>query len=186
MVATSGDATTETTDVIDSFSSYTAPIRTQRRSRRWRAAGLTACLAAGTLSIGGAGAASAREATAHVANVLHGTATARLHLVYPEGSELVEEGPVTGALSGYARAAVHTGAIFKATFTIHTSAGSISGRGEARPNGSGRYQSFKGSFQATSGSGRYTHIRGRAELYGVIDRRSDSVTIQTTGGQLTY
>jgi hypothetical protein len=130
--------------------------------------------------------ASTRRATARAAHVLGGTATARLHLVYPEGSELIEEGPVTGALTGSARATLHTGAVFKASFTIRTSAGSISGHGEAQPGGSGRYQSFKGSFLASGGSGRYAHIRGRAGLYGVFDRRYDSVVIQTTGGELTY
>ena len=58
--------------------------------------------------------ASTRRATARAAHVLGGTATARLHLVYLEGSELIEEGPVTGALTGSARATLHTGAVFKA------------------------------------------------------------------------
>lgn len=156
------------------------------RTRRGRRRTLAAAVAAGALSIAAAASARTHASTALAASVLRGTTTARLHLVYPEGSELLEEGAVTGALSGSARAELHTGAVFKATFTIRTRAGSITGHGEAKPNGSGRYQSFRGSFLASGGSGRYTHVKGHAELYGVFDRRTDAVTIQTTGGQLTY
>jgi hypothetical protein len=120
------------------------------------------------------------------AHILQGTATAHLHLVKAEGSELIEEGSVSGALTGSAHAELHTGAVFTASFTMHTSAGSITGHGQASPHGSGRYQSFSGYFIATSGSGRYAHISGRSGLYGVFDRRTDSVLIQATGGKLTY
>ena len=130
-------------------------------------------------------AAPAAAQDAHAARTLDGNATAHLHLVKAEGSQLIEEGSVSGSLAGSARAALHTGALFTASFTIRTREGSITGRGQATPHGSGRYQSFAGSFTATSGSGRYTHIKGRAGLYGVFDRRTDSVEIQTTG-TLTY
>jgi hypothetical protein len=129
--------------------------------------------------------AAGRSAPAHVAGTLHGTANAHLHLVRAEGSELIEEGPVSGVLSGSASGEFHTGAIFTASFTIRTHDGTISGHGQATPHGTGRYQSFSGSFLATNGSGRYAHIRGRGGLYGVFDRRTDSVVIQTTG-TLTY
>jgi hypothetical protein len=117
---------------------------------------------------------------------LTGTATAQLHLVKANGARLIEEGPVTGALRGSARAELDLGAIFTAAFTIYTHTGSITGKGQANPHGAGRYESFSGSFQAIKGSGRYAHITGRAALYGVFDRRTDSVVIQTTGGKLTY
>jgi hypothetical protein len=139
---------------------------------------LTATMSAAVSSAAG------REA-ARAARLLNGAATARLHLVQAEGSELIEEGPVSGALAGSAHAELRTGAVFTASFTINTHGGSITGRGRATPHGSGRYQSFSGSFQATHGSGRYAHISGHAGLYGVFDRRTDSVVIQTTG-TLTY
>jgi hypothetical protein len=122
------------------------------------------------------------------AATLGGTATAHLHLVPPiEGSTLYEEGPVTGALSGTVKARLQTGAIFSGQFAIRTRNGTISGRGSANPHGSGRYQSFSGSFLATGGTDRYAHIHGHANLYGVIDRRTDAVTIQTVGnGKLIY
>ena len=122
---------------------------------------------------------------AHAARTLNGEATARLHLVKAEGSQLLEEGSVTGALAGSAHGTFHTGAIFIGAITIHTHGGSISGEGRAIPSGSGRYQSFRGSFKVTSGSGLYVHISGHSGLYGVLDRRHDSVVIQTTG-RLTY
>lgn len=122
------------------------------------------------------------------AATLSGTATAHLHLVPPiEGSTLYEEGPVTGALTGTVKARLQTGATFAGQFTIRTRSGTITGRGSGDPHGSGRYQSFSGSFLATGGTGRYARIHGHANLYGVIDRRTDAVTIQTVGnGKLTY
>jgi hypothetical protein len=146
-----------------------------------------ALTAVGAVLLIGASASGAttRHASAHAAGVLNGKATARLHLVQVEGSELDEEGPVTGVLTGTARGELHLGAIFKASFTIHTRSGSITGEGTAIPHGTGRYQSFAGSFTNLKGSGRYAHIRGRPRLSGVLDRRGDSVVIETTG-RLTF
>jgi hypothetical protein len=128
---------------------------------------------------------TAHRSIAHAARTLNITATAHLHLVKAEGSQLVEEGSVSGALAGSMRAELKTGSVFTGSFTTHLRGGSISGRGKANPHGSGRYQSFSGSFVVTSGSGRYTHVNGHAGLYGVFDRRSDSVIVQTTG-KLSY
>lgn len=137
------------------------------------------------LSTVGLSPAAAYRGNAHMARTLNGSVTAHLHLIRPNGSELIEEGPVSGALAGSASAEVHTGAVFRGIFTIHTGRGSIAGKGTATPHGAGRYQSFSGSFLVTGGSGRYAHISGRAGLYGVFDRRTDSVVIQTTG-RFTY
>jgi hypothetical protein len=138
------------------------------------------------LATAGMSTTSALAARAVAASVLKGIATAHLHLIEAEGATLIEEGKVTGALTGEARAELHAGGVFKARFTIKTRAGDIYGEGEAKPSGDGRYQSFKGTFRATHGSGRYAHIKGQAELYGVYDRQKESATIQTTGGKLTY
>lgn len=125
------------------------------------------------------------QTVAHAARSLNVTSTAHLHLVRAEGSQLLEEGPVSGAFVGLMRAELNTGAVFTGSFTTHTHEGSINGRGSATPHGSGRYQSFSGSFVVTGGSGRYAHVEGRGGLYGVFDRRSDSVVVQTTG-KLSY
>jgi hypothetical protein len=157
--------------------------------RRGRARGLAALAilaTAGVMPIStAASSAAGGQAAAHAARWLNGTATAHLHLVRAEGSRLFEEGPVSGALPGSMRAELDTSAIFTGSFTIRTHGGSIKGHGRATPHGSGRYESFGGSLVITGGSGRYAHVNGRANLYGVFDRRSDSVIVQTTG-KLAY
>jgi hypothetical protein len=142
---------------------------------------LLGVLAVTVLTLGGLPVTSARSSAARVAMSLNGTATAHLHLVKAEGSQLIEEGPVSGALSGSARGDFYTGAQFTGTVTLRTHTGSITGQGHATPHGSGRYQSFSGSFTLTGGTGRYSHARGHLALYGLLDRRTDSVTVQTVG-----
>jgi hypothetical protein len=117
--------------------------------------------------------------------LLNATTIAHLHLVKAEGSELFEEGAVSGTLPGSMQAELKTGAVYTGSFVTHTHGGSIKGHGTATPHGSGRYQSFSGTFIVTGGTGRYSHVSGRAGLYGVFDRRSDAVTVQTTG-KLSY
>lgn len=118
---------------------------------------------------------------AHTARALSGTVRAALHLVKPNGSLLIEEGSVSDRLHGTAWGAVNMGATFRGTFTLRVHGGSISGSGRATPRGAGRYQSFSGVFTATGGAGLYAHIHGHSGLYGVFDRRTDAVTIQTQG-----
>ncbi|HSZ12702.1 MAG TPA: hypothetical protein VK790_01540 [Solirubrobacteraceae bacterium] len=156
------------------------------RDRALGVVALAVLLVAGAASQGTARSEAAYSQTrARAARSLNGSATAHLHLVRPEGSMLIEEGPATGALAGSMHADLHTGAVFTGTFTIHTGGGSIDGHGKAVPHGSGRFQSFSGSLLVTGGSGRYAHVSGHAGMYGVFDRRTDSVVIQTTG-TLTY
>jgi hypothetical protein len=112
---------------------------------------------------------------------IHGLATARLRLAQAEGSTLVETGPVSGVIVGQVQARLKTGASYTGEFTMKTASGSIKGVGRAKPSMAGRYQSFRGSFRVVGGSGRYAHIHGEAALYGVFDRRTDSVVVQTLG-----
>ncbi len=125
--------------------------------------------------------AAGHRATGRAARSLNGTATAHLHLVRPNGRQLYEEGPVTGALPGSMRAVVDTGDTFTGSFTIRTDGGSIEGRGRAISHGVGRYQSFSGTITLTGGTGRYSHAHGTAGLYGTFDRRTYALVIQTTG-----
>jgi hypothetical protein len=162
------------------------PIRKTRPKPQAFAIAITLLASAAALIAYPAAYAAGDGLSAHAATTIQGTATAHLRLVRAEGSELFEEGPVSGALVGSSHAQLHTGSVFTASFTIRTSAGSISGHGQANPRGSGRYQSFAGTFLATGGTGRYAHIRGSSGLYGVFDRRTDAVTIQATGGKLAY
>lgn len=128
---------------------------------------------------------TASEPSATAARSIDSRATAHLHLVRAEGGQLLEEGPVSGSLAGTMRASLETGHVFTGSFTTRVHGGSINGHGAAKPHGAGRYQSFSGYFVATGGTGRYAHIKGRAGLYGVFDRRTDSVVVQTTG-RLSY
>lgn len=141
-------------------------------------------LSSGLLAAG-AGAVAHGSPGAHAARTLDGTDTARLRLVRQDESTLFEEGSAGGALPGHMRARLTVGARFTGSCTIYTRHGAISGRGSARAHGSGRYQSFSGSFTVTAGSGRYRHIRGTTRLYGTFDRRTFAVVVQTVG-RLSY
>jgi hypothetical protein len=152
------------------------------RDRTAAAAALAILIAGGAALTSAARSPAARhQAAAHAARSLNGTATAHLHLVKPNGTQLLEEGPVTGALPGSMRAVVDTGNVFTGKFTIRTHGGTIEGRGRATPHGVGRYQSFSGTITLTGGTGRYVHAHGRAGLYGTFDRRTYAMVIQTTG-----
>lgn len=155
----------------------TAAKTASRTSRVWRC--WLAAIAA--LTLASCQSALARPPSAHAARTLSGTATGHLHLVKPDGSQLIEEGPIDGPLSGSARAKLHVGSVFTGSLTIRTHGGTISGTGTAIPHGSGRFRSFRGLLTVTSGTGRYVHVSGHAGFYGVFDRRTDGVIIQTAG-----
>ena len=155
---------------------------TQERPRYRERLALPAILAiAGTTLIGAADSTAARHPGAQAARTLNGAATAHLHLVKANGSQLEEEGPVTGALPGTMRAVLTTGDVFSGSFAIHTNGGTIDGHGRATTHGSGRYQTFSGSITVTGGSGRYSHAHGRTGLSGTFDRRTYAMVIKTTG-----
>jgi hypothetical protein len=83
------------------------------------------------------------------------------------------------------RVHMEIGATFRGSFTIYARGGSVSGSGSAAPHGSGRYESFAGSFVAAHGTGRYRHVHGRGGLYGTFDRRTYNIVFQTLG-RLSY
>ncbi len=155
-------------------------------SRVVRRAAVLATSTLGALALAGAAdSTAARHPVAGAAHTLNGTATAHLHLVKADGSQLQEEGPVTGALPGSMRAVVTTGTVFAGNFTIHTGGESIVGHGRASARGAGRYQSFSGSLTVTGGSGRYSHASGHTALSGTFDRRTYAIVIHTSG-RLSY
>jgi hypothetical protein len=123
--------------------------------------------------------------TAHAARALDGTDDAELHLVHQHEAVLYEEGSARGALPGRMRATLTVGSRFAGSCTIYTRYGSITGRGRAAPHGTGRYQSFSGTFTITGGTGRYRHVHGATKLYGTFDRRTFAVVVQTVG-RLSY
>jgi hypothetical protein len=148
--------------------------------RSWVGVGIAALLLGGAL---------AAIANAHViappparaARTLQATDTAHLHYIHSSGSLLLEEGSATGTLPGRMRASVRVGPNTTGTFTIFSRYGTIRGRGSAKLRGSGTYESFAGTLVAEGGTGRYAHAHGRAGLYGLFNRRTYALTVQTTG-----
>jgi hypothetical protein len=125
-------------------------------------------------------------APAHTARTIHATDEAHLVYVRSSGERLFEEGAVRGTIPGSMKAYCSLGATFAASFTIYTKGGAIKGRGTATPHaGSGLYESFAGTLTVTGGTGRYAHAHGHAGLYGVFNRRTYALTVQTTGS-LSY
>ncbi len=108
-----------------------------------------------------------------------------LHLLKAIGPTLLEEGPVSGTLPGQARVRLVIGPSVTASFSIRLQGGTIYGRGGATLHSSGRYTSFGGWLTVSHGTGRYAHAHGSGRLYGVIDRHTDALQVQTTG-RLSY
>jgi hypothetical protein len=124
---------------------------------------------------------------ARAARTLKVNDTGYLHLLHASGSILSEVGSVSGTLPGAASVRLDVGENVTATFTIHVrGGGSIVGHGSASLHSSGRYSSFGGTLSVTGGTGRFAHAHGAGKLYGVIERRSDSLTVQTREGTLHY
>src|ERR1700691_1842041 len=107
--------------------------------------------------------------------------TGHLHLLKAFGSVLMEEGSAAGTLPGQAKVRLTVGSTVTASFTIQTKYGTIYGSGSAALHSSGRYSSFGGSLSVSHGTGSYAHAHGSGKLYGVIDRRTSSLMVQTIG-----
>lgn len=127
-------------------------------------------------------AAPAPARAAHTASV---DDTGHLRLLNASGSILNEAGPASGTLPGRVKVRLVVRAEVTASFTIETNGGSIVGHGSAVLHSSREYSSFGGSLSVDRGTGRYAHADGGGKLYGVIDRSSDALTVQTVG-QLHY
>jgi hypothetical protein len=122
---------------------------------------------------------------AHLARTLNVTDEARLHYHETAGSSLIEEGRATGGLPGEVKVHFTVGPTVSATFTISTHSGTLIGRGSGVLHSSGTYASFRGSMSITRGTGRYLHAHGHGGFYGVLNRRTYALTVQTTGS-LSY
>ncbi len=108
--------------------------------------------------------------------------------VHASGEIITEEGAVSGTLPGTAKVRLDIGAeLVTASFRITVrGVGSIVGHASARLSSPGRHASFRGTLSVTGGTGRYAHARGTGKLYGVIERKSDNLTVQTREGMLNY
>jgi hypothetical protein len=124
-------------------------------------------------------------AAARMAHTERLTMTVHLRYLTAKGAYLLEEGSASGPLAGTVKARVRFTADISGSFEFYPHGGSISGYGSARLHESGTYVSFGGNVTITGGTGRYAHARGGGGLYGVYNRRTLALTIQTTGS-LSY
>jgi hypothetical protein len=124
---------------------------------------------------------AARQPQAHSARSIKVDDTGHLSLLKAFGSVLVERGYAKGTLPGQANVRMTVASSVTASFSIRAAGGTIYGHGSASLHSGGRYASFGGSLSVSSGSGRYAHAHGSGKLYGVIDRRTHAVTVQTVG-----
>jgi hypothetical protein len=146
-------------------------------------AAATLTLAASCLLLApGAGAnGKSRPITARTASMLNVRDEGHLRFVHASGSAILDEGAVSGTLPGSVRVRfVYDGEPdVSAQFTITAHGGSISARGTGvLSSPTSPTPSFRGRLSVTGGSGRYAHIHGSGELYGVYNRRSYGLTVQ--------
>jgi len=152
----------------------------RRRRRALIGAGILALAAAG----GASGSASGRPPAARTARVLSVRDEGRLHFTKSSGELIIDEGHASGSFPGWIRARfLYNGEpTVTARFTISGSGGSISARGTGRLSSpTSPSPSFHGTFTITGGSGRYSHVHGSGQLYGVYYRRSYALTVQAIG-----
>jgi hypothetical protein len=121
--------------------------------------------------------------TARVAHTLNVKDEGHLRSIgNSRGSELLEEGRVSGTIPGRVMVSFNIGATIMAKFTIYANGGgSISGHGEGALHSTGLYSTFGGSLMVTRGAGRYKHAHGTGGLYGAINRKTYAMTVQAIG-----
>jgi hypothetical protein len=142
------------------------------------AARAATALAARAATAPAAGAATVGRA-AHVVSVKD---EGHLHAVRESGSNLTEEGPVSGSIPGTVRVDFNIGPTVYASFTIYPhGGGTISGHGHGNLHSTGLYATFGGSLTVTHGTGRYAHAHGSGGLYGAINRKTYALTVQAVG-----
>jgi hypothetical protein len=155
------------------------------KPRRWAGAKKVLAITLSTGILVGLSVPAGAVATpaAHAARTLKTADTAHLNYneEHSQGSWLYEEGSALGTFPGSMRANCNITAVLTATFTIYVHGGSISGHAHAAVHGSGLYQSFGGYLEATGGTGKYAHAHGRGGFYGVLNRNTYNMTVQTTG-----
>ncbi len=136
-------------------------------------AGVMACNAS-------APAASARPRSAGAARVLDVRDSALVAPAASNGNTTTDVGPASGTLAGTLHfSSTVSGAVFKFTFTLATSAGTIAGSGRGKLHfGRPPYASFEGTGVVVHGSGRYLHASGSGRFSGAEDRISHDSKVQ--------
>jgi hypothetical protein len=129
-------------------------------------------------------ASTAAGPVAHSSRVLTVRDEGHLRFIHASGSTLLDEGRVSGSFPGTVKVRfLYNGEPnVGARFTITGAGGSISAIGSGRLSSPvNPTPSFKGHMQITGGSGRYAHVRGSGELFGVFNRRSYALSVQAIG-----
>lgn len=103
------------------------------------------------------------------------------HRVPSDGSEILEEGTAKDTLPCTITACLNVGATVIAYFTIHTSAGTITGIGSGKLKGRPAEPSFGGTMTVQHGAGRYAKVHGTGGFYGTINRSSYRAVVETKG-----
>jgi hypothetical protein len=107
-----------------------------------------------------------------------------LRYIRSSGSAIIDEGRASGTFPGWVKVhfTYNGEPTVGARFTISGTGGSITARGSARLSSpTSPTPSFHGSMTITGGTGRYAHVHGGGELYGVYNRRSYGLTVQAIG-----
>jgi hypothetical protein len=160
------------------------------RSPHWKLPTILVAIAGVAVLGATAAPAGAQESSgaprADAAHTLNGADTAHMHMIRSSGSLLFEEGVASGTLPGTMHAELNVGPTFVGSFTIYTRYGSLRGHGTGVPHSSGgRNESFGGTLYVSGGTGRYAHARGHGGFSGILDRKTDSLFVQTSG-KLSY
>jgi hypothetical protein len=121
---------------------------------------------------------------ARAARVLSVRDEGHLHFSKSSGSQIIDEGWMSGTLHGTTRVHfTYSGEpTVSARFTVYGSGWTMSGYASGRLNNpSSANPSFRGSLTLTGGSGRYAHAHGSGEMFGVFNRRSYGLIVQAIG-----
>jgi hypothetical protein len=138
--------------------------------------------------IGAVASAASPTPTAHTARTLNVRDEGHLHFIKASGSQLIDEGRAAGSFPGWvkARFTYNGEPTVSAQFTIYGKGGTISARGSGLLSSPvSASPSFRGRMHTTGGSGRYAHVHGSGEMYGVFNRRSYGLIVQAVG-KLSY
>ncbi len=128
-----------------------------------------------------AAAAGPLRSPAHAARTLNVHDEGHLHFIRASGSTLLDEGHVSGTFPGSVKVRfVYDGKpTVSAKFTISGAGGSISASATGKLSSPTTPDpSFKGTLQITGGTGRYAHVHGSGQLFGVFNRRTYGLTVQ--------
>jgi hypothetical protein len=124
------------------------------------------------------------SARAQFARTLSVKDEARMHLIRSSGSTLFDEGPAMGTIPGKVKVRfIYNGnPTVSARITIYGRSGTIEAACSARlSNPTSPAPSFKGTLTLAHASGHYAGAHGSGHVYGVFNRRSYAITVQTEG-----